>query len=189
LAPSIRPLYAMTAAAECYAGVGSRDTPPAMVAVCEQIARALAERGWRLRTGHAPGADQAFERGAGPSADVFLPWPGFERAVPVLGAVHGQPAARAFEIAREHAPDWAALRGDVRALRARNSHAVLGATLAAPARFAVCWTADGSLDGRGPGTDGTAHTLRLCAAFAVPVYNLARPDHLARVAACLDLPA
>ena len=57
----------------CYAGIGSRRTPAAMLVVCEQIAHALAQRGWRLRTGHAPGADQAFERGAGTLADVFLP--------------------------------------------------------------------------------------------------------------------
>lgn len=179
----------MTAAAECYAGIGSRDTPAAMLAVCEQIARALAARGWWLRTGHAPGADQAFERGADANADVFLPWPAFERAIPVLGAAHGQPAARAFEIACEHAPDWAALGDDVRALRARDCHQVLGATLTEPARFAVCWTADGALDGRASGLDGTAHTLRLCAAFEVPVYNLARLEHRALIGSCLDLPS
>jgi hypothetical protein len=178
----------MTAAGVCYAGIGSRDTPGAVLAVCEQIARALAARGWRLRTGHAPGADQAFERGAGANADVFLPWPAFEQAVPVRGAAYGRPAAGALEIAREHSADWAVLGSDVRALRARNCHQILGATLAEAARFAVCWTADGTLDGRVPGPDGTAHTLRLCAALKVPVYNLARPEHLALIGSCLELP-
>jgi hypothetical protein len=158
--------------------------------VCEQVARALAARGWRLRTGHSPGADQAFERGAGANADVFLPWPGFEPGVPVLGTVHGEPAAAAFEIARRHEPHWAALGPRLRALRARNCHQILGAELTEPARFAVCWAAlDGSADGGRPEADGTAHALRLCAAFDVRVYDLARPQQRARIRDCVDLPA
>ncbi len=171
----------------CYAGIGSRRTPAAMLVVCEQIAQALAERGWRLRTGHAPGADQAFERGAGPLADVFLPWPGFEQATPILGDAHPQPAARAFEIAKEHDPNWAGLRRGRRALHARNCHQILGPTLDQPAAFAVCWTPDGSLDGRGPDTGGTGQALRLCAAYRVPVFNLARAEHLQRIRERLDL--
>ena len=159
-----------------------------MLVVCEQIARALAERGWRLRTGHAPGADQAFERGAGPLADVFLPWPAFEQATPILGNAHQHPAARAFDIAREHHPNWSGLRCGGRALHARNCHQVLGPTLDRPAAFAVCWTPDGSLDGRGPNTGGTGRALRLCAAYRVPVCNLARAEHLQRIRDRLNLP-
>jgi hypothetical protein len=171
----------------CYAGIGSRRTPAAMLDVCEQIARALAERGWRLRTGHAPGADQAFERGAHANADVFLPWPAFEHETPVLGDPHGQPAPRTFEIATQHHPHWAGLSRGGRALHARNCHQILGATLDAPACFAVCWTPDGSLDGGGPDTGGTGQALRLCVAFDVPVFNLARPEHLARINRGLNL--
>jgi hypothetical protein len=172
----------------CYAGIGSRRTPAPMLVVCEQIARALAQRGWRLRTGHAAGADQAFERGAGTLADVFLPWPAFEQATPILGETHQQPVARAFDIAQEHHPNWAGLRRGGRALHARNTHQILGPTLDQPAAFAVCWTPDGSLDGHGPSTGGTGQALRLCAAYRVPVFNLARPDHLARLTARLNLP-
>ena len=177
-----------TTAARCYAGIGSRRTPTQVLQVCEQIAQALAQQGWRLRTGHAPGADQAFERGAGALADVFLPWPAFEDSVTVLGDTHPQPAARAFDIAREHHPNWAALRRGARALHARNTHQILGPQLDQPARFAICWTPDGSLDGQGPNTGGTGQALRLCAAHHVPVFNLARAEHLARIRDRLDLP-
>lgn len=60
--------------------------PAALLDICEQIAKALARRAWRPRTGNAPGADQAFERGAGP--DVFLPWLVFPQATPILGDMH-----------------------------------------------------------------------------------------------------
>ena len=85
-----------------YAGIGSRRTPPAMFAMCEQMARALAARGWRLRSGHAPSADRAFEQGAAGDADIFRPWPAFENSTPVLGCASSQSAPAAFDLAREH---------------------------------------------------------------------------------------
>jgi hypothetical protein len=173
----------------CYAGIGSRRTPAATLAIAEQIARALAARGWRLRSGHAPGADQAFEQGAAGDADIFLPWPAFERATPVLGRAFSQPAPAAFDLAREHHPNWPALRRGGRALHARNCHQILGWTLQDPASFVICWTPDGSLDGQGRDTGGTGQALRLCVAHDVPVFNLARPDHLARLTTGLDLHA
>lgn len=63
-----------------YAGVGSRKAPQEVLGLMERIARRLAVLGWMLRTGGAEGADQAFERGAragGGTAEVFLPWPGY----------------------------------------------------------------------------------------------------------------
>jgi len=46
-----------------YAGIGSRKTPPDILALMEACAYKLARYGWNLRSGGAPGADQAFERG------------------------------------------------------------------------------------------------------------------------------
>ncbi len=63
-----------------YAGIGSRQTPPQLLELMTRAATALASQGWTLRTGMAPGADQAFYRGArehGP-VELYLPWPGFE---------------------------------------------------------------------------------------------------------------
>lgn len=50
-----------------------------------------------------------------------------------------------------------------------------------PAAFVLCWTPDGSLDGTGSDTGGTGQALRIAAAYDVPVFNLQRPDHRARV--------
>ena len=187
--PENRPAASAAGTAmRCYAGIGSRRTPEPILAICQQIAHALAARGWRLRSGHAPGADQAFEHGAAGAADIFLPWPAFESATPVLGRTFSEPAPAAFDLAREHHPNWAALRRGGRALHARNCHQILGWTLQDPASFVICWTPDGSLDGHGRDTGGTGQALRLCVAHDVPVFNLARPDHLARLTSGLDLP-
>jgi hypothetical protein len=71
-------------ATKVYAGIGSRRTPDTVLDLIERLAGELAAAGWLLRSGHVPGAGQAFERGADADAEVFLPWPTFEIDVPVL---------------------------------------------------------------------------------------------------------
>ncbi len=139
-----------------YAGIGSRETPPTVLDLMTRFASRLAGEGWVLRTGMAAGADQAFYRGAHAHGtfELYLPWPAFEAGArsPARGAqqlVLGQPAPAAYELAAQFHPAWSRLTRGVRALHARNCHQVLGADLASPARFVLCWTPDGSLDGRG----------------------------------------
>jgi hypothetical protein len=64
-----------------YAGIGSRRAPAEILTVMTALASQLAERGYTLRSGHAAGSDQAFERGAGTRAEIYLPWPTFEQSV------------------------------------------------------------------------------------------------------------
>jgi predicted Rossmann fold nucleotide-binding protein DprA/Smf involved in DNA uptake len=47
-----------------YTGVGSRSTPAEVLELMGDLAARLAGSGWRVRSGRARGADQAFERGA-----------------------------------------------------------------------------------------------------------------------------
>lgn len=160
-----------------YAGIGARHTPPDVLALMHRIAGALAQRGWVLRTGGAPGADQAFAAGArdaGGTAELFLPWPGFEHHTT---ARLTRPTARALELAARHHPAWHRLRPPTRALLARNGHQVLGADLEQPAHVVICWTPDGSLTGQGAGSGGTGQALRIAHANDVAVVNLARPTH------------
>lgn len=159
-----------------------------MLGLMTAAAEILAQRGWILRSGHAPGADQAFEAGAGSQAEVYLPWPGFERSVPLVAqTVVERPHPAAFELATEHHPGWEYLPRGARALHARNAHQVLGADLRTPVSFVLCWTSDGSLDGRGADTGGTGQALRMAAARGVTVYNLCRADHAQRVTQGLSL--
>jgi len=169
-----------------YAGVGSRATPSGVLALIEELGAHLADRGLVLRTGISPGADQAFFRGAraaGGSVELYLPWRGFQAAA-WSGApgrevrVLSEPSAAAVELAARLHPNWRALAPHDRLLLARDGHEVLGADLASPARFVVCWTAGGSLDGNGVYADGTGQALRVAHAHGIPVFNLARlePD-------------
>jgi hypothetical protein len=156
-----------------YAGVGSRRTPPDVLALMTKVARTLRRQGWTLRSGHAPGADQAFEAGAGADAEIYLPWPSFETGVSTHGAkVIPRPSDVAFEVAEQYHPFWLGLGKASRSLHARNMHQVLGEWLETPSAFVICWTPDGSLDGSGCGSGGTGQALRAAAAEDVHVFNL-----------------
>ena len=92
-----------------------------------------------------------------------------------------RPSDAASELAERFDPGWAGRDACARPLLARDSHEVLGAELDSPACFVVCWTADGTLDGSACAADGTRQALRIAHGHGIPVFNLARPDHLRRM--------
>lgn len=47
-----------------YTGIGSRVLPSSVLEIMRSLGRTLAKRGYKLRTGDAPGADRAFAEGA-----------------------------------------------------------------------------------------------------------------------------
>ena len=165
-----------------YAGIGSRRTPAPILGLFTELASRLAARGYLLRSGHAPGADQAFERGADCHAEVYLPWPQFEASVEcAAGCLQRHPSPQAVEMAAAHHPAWDRLGRGARSLHARNCHQILGRDLNDPASFVVCWTPDGATTAPGPSTGGTGQALRIAAVHGIPVFNLARDEDLERV--------
>lgn len=164
-----------------YAGIGSRQTPPSVLTLMMRIAGRLEKRGFRLRSGGADGADSAFEDGVTDPArlEVFLPWPGFNgRHYPALVIPQ-----QAFDLAKQFHPNWGYLKAPVRRLMARNVMQVLGANLDSPSLFVVCWTPDGceSHAERSSVTGGTGQAISIASEHGIPVFNLARPDALARI--------
>lgn len=151
---------------KCYAGVGSRETPPEILDLMRHAARALAASGWVLRSGHADGADMAFEEGAAGRAQIYLPWPHYNHETPVQGWSMGFPDALAVELASEVHPAWYRLGGGGRKLHGRNMHIVLGPQLVDPVQWVLCWTEEGRRRG------GTATTIRLAEKRRIKVFNL-----------------
>lgn len=164
-----------------YAGIGSRRTPSDVLELMERVARFLVTKNYVLRSGHAPGADQAFELGAGGHAEIYLPWQRFESEIPLRGTPYWPPSPAARIVASNHHPVWSRLTPAVQLLHARNSHQILGRELDEPADFVVCWTPDGTLDGHGADSGGTGQALRIAADRGIDIYNLARAEHRARV--------
>jgi hypothetical protein len=166
-----------------YAGIGSRQTPDYALELMEALARKLREDSFILRTGHAPGADQAFECGAEDRAQIFLPWRSFEQDTPFYAvrdeqyhtnfpSIFDQPTEEAYRIAMEHHPAWHALSNGAASLHARNVHQILGPNLArpTPVEFVICWTPDGQASG------GTGQAMRIAEAHEIPIWNLYDED-------------
>ena len=153
--------------AKFYTGIGSRQTPKDILMLMTTIARKLAALGWTLRSGGADGADSAFESGAG-LKNIYL-------------AHHATPASTAIA-ARFH-PAWNRCSEFARKLHGRNSFQVLGSDLNTPSSFLLCWTQDGCTchADRTIKTGGTGTAISIADHFGVPVFNLARVDHLARL--------
>ena len=160
-----------------YSGIGARRTPPEVLRLMTRAAFALLKRGYVLRSGHAIGADTAFERGAGQAAQIFLPAPGWRGSASTFhAAALGEGIwGRAREIAAAHHPAFATISRFVQDLHTRNVFQVLGPALESPSEFVLCWTADGEATG------GTGQALRVAATYGVPVYNLQRPRERAHV--------
>ena len=146
-----------------YSGVGARKTPPVVQEDMRRIAKSLRDQGFILRSGGADGADRAFEAGAGPAKEIYVPWDGFNDSRD--GAVPPDMQG-AMELAARHHPGWRNCSPAARAIHARNVCIVLGGDLATPSAFLLCWTADCRASG------GTGQAVRVARAYGVPVIFL-----------------
>lgn len=162
---------------KCYAGIGSRQTPPDVLALMTKIAVRLEGSGLVLRSGGALGADSAFSAGAIGYKAIYLPWEGFN------GHKHGAGGGVVCgsqedlqEIAKKHHPCWYSLNYAVRKLHTRNVAQILGSVNPGECKslFVVCWTPGGK------GGGGTGQALRVAKAYDVPIHDLGKPDVLAR---------
>lgn len=164
-----------------YAGIGSRKTPEFVLGFMESLANGLwLEEGAILRSGRAPGADQAFESGAdmnAGTAEIYLPWPKFELQAQNVKPTLTEPTEEAFVIASKYHPSWPYLTYSVQKLMARNSHQILGEDLNTPADFVLCWTPGKHLTGSERGAGGTGQALRIAYDLGIEVFNLSIPAH------------
>ncbi|WP_150126671.1 hypothetical protein [Burkholderia cenocepacia] len=158
-----------------FAGIGSRKAVevPEYYELGVDLGYAFASAGWRLRSGGAPGMDDAFEQGASmvtDDMDIYLAWKGSHGH---HSALYGVDEA-AMALAASVHPAWDRLEQGPRKMHARNGYQVLGRTLDIPADVVVCWTADGCKDRRTrrPKTGGTATAIVIAADRGIPVFNL-----------------
>lgn len=166
---------------DAYAGIGSRKTPDDVLQLMGQVAYALAKRGLILRSGAANGADFGFEIGckqANGLKEIYLPWDGFnQRFEDEANGIIVANQTLGKNIASRYHKGWSHLKEPARLLMGRNTFQVLGADTRSPARFVLCWTPDGSLDGHARTSGGTGQALRIAKNYRIPVYNFARDDH------------
>lgn len=146
-----------------YTGIGSRNTPPDMLKLMTEIAIALANDTYVLRSGGAGGADEAFEVGASEKR-IYLPWSGFNGKA-YDGKSYLVPDYNEEFVLDYHPAPYHLGNSGMR-LMSRNTYQVLGDDLNTPSDFIVCWTSDGKASG------GTGQALRIAKDFKIKIYNL-----------------
>ena len=151
-----------------YAGIGSRETPAAVLREMTYIAAEMESTGWILRSGGADGADSAFEHGATQNrARIYLPWYGYNDRNSKQCVIPPADKMRVLEdIAARHHPAWDRCRQGARKLHARNVAILLGLNQDIPCKLVVCWTR------LGQATGGTGMGIRIAEAHSIPIMNL-----------------
>ena len=150
-----------------YAGIGARNTPPAVLNAMTVMAGWLARQGWHLNNGGAAGADSAFAQGA-PAGQrtLYLPWSGYNGcAGPDCRVPSPSELEPCLAIAARLHPAWDRCSPAVRKLHARNA-AILGVGLGRPVDAVVAWTPGGTVTG------GTGMAIRIATEAGIPVLNL-----------------
>lgn len=153
-----------------YTGIGSRETPRDILMHMSMLGVELAKLGWTLRSGHAEGADKAFEQGAiraKGKMEIYLPWENFNEAPTnddrYMTVIHPE----ALDIARNAHPAWDRCSPGSRKMHVRNVHQVLGVNLDTPNKLIICWTSGGRRGG------GTGQALRIAEKYQIPIIDLA----------------
>lgn len=148
-------------------GIGSRETPPDICELFTELGAEARARGWWVRSGHADGADYAFELGARENCIVYLPWRGFNREKELVGRGHAEPfREEVFKIVTKIQPYAKDLSDGVKLIKSRNVYQVLGVDLKSPSDVVVCWTPFGEITG------GTGLAIKLAMNNNIQVINV-----------------
>ena len=160
-----------------YAGIGSRETPPSIEPMIEEIGKILSVRGYILRSGGAPGADSMFEKYHTGEKEIYLPWYNFNNNESdlYLDVFIDRIVEKSMEIAKSFHPRWNQVSQAAKKLMCRNTFQVLGPDLETPVSFVVCWTKTGKIEG------GTGQAMRIAKSMGIPIFNLFDKDCLHKI--------
>ena len=160
-----------------YAGIGSRETPPGVKPMIEEVSFFLSKMGFVLRSGGAPGADSMFEEYCNGDKEIYLPWVGFNKNQSdlFLDSIGKDIILEAREIARKYHPNWNALSEAAKKLMTRNTFQIMGRDLKTPVSFVVCWTRGGTING------GTGQAMRIAKDLKIPIFNLYNKDSIHKI--------
>lgn len=152
------------------------------------IAKLRAERGDILRSGAAPGADDAFEQGClsvGGKKEIFLPWDKFNgrRWNPKEGYFEGNESLNdiLYDLVKKYHPHGSTLSRAIRSLMMRNCHQILGWSLNSKVEQVLMYAPEIKMDKVGKICDcsgGTGFAVRLAYSLDIPIYSMGIPSHI-----------
>jgi len=171
-----------------YAGIGSHNTPQAILDLMERLGYLLARENYILRSGGSPGADTAFEAGAKKAEaefEIYLPWKNFQEREGKnyidVRKLDNFPEAK--KIAQANHPEFKNLTDNAKLLIIRDTYQVLGKDLDTPSKFVICWTFDGCITDRDRSekTGGTGQAISIASKREIPIFNLKLKEHKRQV--------
>lgn len=149
------------------AGIGSRETPANILVEMFKIGEWCKANNITIRSGHAEGADWAFERGAQEACTVYLPWKGFNCKLSSKAKyIVPTYTKEVMDSVYKFHPKPDKLSHPVVKLMARNGVQVMGQDMKEPVDIVVCWTQFGKMVG------GTSQALRIAQHYGIPVINM-----------------
>lgn len=148
-------------------GIGSRETPQNILSEMTKIGEFCKQNNIYIRSGHADGADVAFEVGAQENCIVYLPWWGFNNKITSNAKKHViKSDENVIKMTWKYHPYPSKLSPAAHKLMNRNVYQVLGEDLNSPSNAVICWTKDGKDSG------GTGQAIRIAWDYKIPVYNM-----------------
>lgn len=143
------------------------------LSVCETMvhaAREMDKLGWIVRSGHAQGADQAWELGHHLARrEIYLPWNGFNDGYGP-GVFVSPPSPALAAVAALVHPRWDYLKDGAKKLMMRNVSIILGHNLNDPVKFVAYWSPDRKVQG------GTGNAIKLAQSYNIPTFNIGFED-------------
>lgn len=167
-----------------YTGSGSRETPPQIQSIMQDMAYYLVYQGWTLRSGKADGADMSFLKGVVRSvinknykgdidklSETYIPWVGFNKVNDIYDQWDIIPSdiGRCSEIAKQIHPAWDKCSRGAKLLHSRNVCQILGDTLDKPSKFVLYYAQE---DSKGDVKGGTATAVNLARDYDIPTINM-----------------
>ena len=152
-----------------YTGIGSRETPANVLTNMYNIAKEMSNAGYVLRSGHADGADTAFEQGCisvKGKMEIFLPWNGFNYTTISEQYIVPSFTKELEQLAASFHPAWNRCSQGAKKLHMRNVCQILGKDLKTPTNLVICYTHNGT------GQGGTGQAIRIAKHYKIPVYDL-----------------
>lgn len=150
-----------------FCGIGSRETPSHILDEMFKFGEWVRKQNHTIRSGHAPGADWAFEQGSQERCIAYLPWETFNKDLQSKSHKVVIADQQDYEqYTKKFHPNISALSQGAIRLMNRNVCQVLGVNLNKPADFIICWTKDGKDSG------GTGQALRIGKSMNIPILNM-----------------
>ena len=172
---------------DVFTGVGSRRLDAHGEVLCRSVAATIKDLGYSLSTGDATeGCDAVFWT-CFPRKQRFRFGPYNPEKKPKYDTIVIRDGTESYKKAHYFAgflhPAYRFLPQWMKELHLRNVFQVLGSNLDHPTEFLLCWTPDGAETTKATSkkTGGTGTAIRCADKFGVPVFNLQRPDAIARL--------